>query len=128
MGAFGPHSRVFRFNEMPLHHMPNGNESHIPGHGVLQTGEAVSIHESVSPPDGEPAREHPIHHTEIICVRAGTVEFVHDGGSERAEAGDIVFVANGTVHAVRNVGSVPAIYTVVAIGGDVRPKPAATTS
>jgi len=59
---------------------------------------------------------------EIICMREGTLEFQHDGVTERASAGDILFVAKGTMHGVRNVGDGPAAYFVIAIGGDTNRK------
>jgi len=46
--------------------------------------------------------------------------FDHDGTSEKAGPGDVIYVPLGTVHRVRNVGTVPAKYVVVAIGGDVK--------
>ena len=64
-------------------------------------------------------RAHRIEHSEIICVREGTLEFQHDGVTERAAAGDVLFVAKGTMHGVRNAGAGPAAYFVLAIGGDV---------
>ena len=39
--------------------------------------------------------------------------------TERAATGDVLFVAKGTMHRVRNVGDTPTAYFVLAIGGDV---------
>ncbi len=47
------------------------------------------------------------------------MEFTHDGRTDRAEAGDVIFVARGTLHQVRNAGTGPASYFVVAVGGDI---------
>ncbi|HZQ42725.1 MAG TPA: cupin domain-containing protein [Acidobacteriaceae bacterium] len=113
-------SRVFDFESLPVRKNPNGSESRNVVHGELATGEHVAVHESVQPP-GVPANPaHRIEHTEFICVREGTLEFQHDGITERASAGDILLVAKGTMHAVRNAGPTPASYFVVAIGGDVQ--------
>ena len=113
-------SKVFRFSELPGRRNPNGSESRDIGHGALATGELVAVHESVQPAGVPPNPAHRIEHTELICVREGTLEFLHDGRSEQAVAGDLILVAKGTLHAVRNVGNGPASYFVVAIGGDVR--------
>lgn len=112
-------SRVLRFNDLPARRNPNGSESRDALHGQLPTGEYVAVHESVQPAGVPPNPAHRIEHTELICMREGTVEFLHDGVSERASAGDILFVAKGTMHSVRNVGDGPAAYFVVALGGDV---------
>ncbi len=114
------HSRVFHFDSLPARTNPNGSETRNVVHGELATGEHVAVHESVQPP-GVPANPaHRIEHTELICVREGTLEFHHDDTTERASAGDILLVAKGTMHSVRNPGAGPASYFVVAIGGDVQ--------
>ena len=112
-------SKVFRFADLPTRRNPNGSESRDIGHGALATGEHVALHESIQPPGIPPNPAHRINHTELICIREGTLEFLHDNRTERAEAGDVILVANGTLHRVRNVGNRPASYFVVAIGGDV---------
>ena len=119
-GGFGDQSRVFRLSEMPAHTAPNGSESCNAGHGALVTGEVVAIHESTQPAGATPNPAHEIQHTEFICIREGTLEFVHDGRTERASAGDILLVAKGTFHGLRNVGDGPVSYFVAAIGGDVK--------
>lgn len=113
-------SRVFHLQDMPAHTGANGTESRSMVRGRLATGEWVAVHESTQPKNAEPVALHRIRHTELLCVREGTVEFEHDGIKQRASAGDILFVANGTLHRVVNVGNGPAAYFVVAIGGDVQ--------
>ena len=61
-----------------------------------------------------------IHHSELIAVIEGTLEFHHDGKVERVGPGGILYVAYETNHQVRNAGGTPARYVVVAIGGDIR--------
>lgn len=112
-------SRVLRFSDLPARRNPNGSESRDALHGQLPTGETVSVHESTQPSGIAPNPAHRIEHSEIICLREGTVEFEYDGLTQRASAGDVFLVAKGTMHRLRNVGSVPAAYFVVAIGGDV---------
>lgn len=112
-------SRVFRLADLTSHKNPNGSESWNVVHGRLPTGEQIALHVSMQPAGTVPNPAHRIEHTEIICVREGALEFQHDGVAERATAGDVLFVAKGTMHAVRNVGAGPAAYIVLAIGGDV---------
>jgi quercetin dioxygenase-like cupin family protein len=112
-------SRVFRLADLQVHKNPNGSESWNVIHGRLPTGEQIALHISMQPTGTVPNPAHRIEHTEIICMREGTLEFQHDAVTERASAGDVLFVAKGTMHAVRNVGAGPAAYVVIAIGGDV---------
>ena len=113
-------SRVYSFESLPVHRNPNGSESRNVVHGELATGEHVAIHESMQPAGAAGNPAHRIEHTELICIREGTLEYLHDGITERATAGDILLVAKGTMHAVRNTGAGPISYFVVAIGGDVQ--------
>ena len=113
-------ARVFRFAETPASTMPNGAERREMAKGKLVTGEPISLHESVQPAGLAPNPAHVVQHSEFIAVIAGTLEFQHDGKTETASAGDVIYVAVGTNHAVRNVGSVPAKYVVLQIGGDTK--------
>jgi quercetin dioxygenase-like cupin family protein len=112
-------SRVFRLADLPAHKNPNGSESWNIVHGRLPTGEQIALHVSMQPEGTVPNPAHRIEHSEIICLREGALEFQHDGLTERAAAGNVLFVSKGTMHGVRNVGSGPAVYFVLAIGGDV---------
>jgi mannose-6-phosphate isomerase-like protein (cupin superfamily) len=100
--------------------LPNGGKSWDLLKGVLPTGEKISLHESVQPVGVPPNPAHSIQHSEVITVIEGTVAFEHDGKSEKVGPGGVIFVAMGTMHAVRNVGTVPARYTVLMIGGDTK--------
>lgn len=113
-------SGVVAAERMPLRRLANGGESRDAVRGVLPGGERVAAHESVLPVGVAPNLAHAIDHTELILVREGTVEFEHDGKAERAVAGDVIVVAMGTRHALRNVGTVPAKYFVVQVGGDTK--------
>jgi mannose-6-phosphate isomerase-like protein (cupin superfamily) len=112
-------SHVFSYASLPVRTAANGGQSRSVMHGRLATGEEVALHESTQPAGALPNPAHRIQHSEIICVREGTLEFLHDSKTERVGSGGIIFVAEGTMHQVRNVGDGPAAYFVVAIGGDV---------
>lgn len=112
-------SHVFRLADMAVHKNPNGSESWNLLRGRLPTGEQIALHVSMQPAGTPPNPAHRIEHTEVICLREGWLDFQHDGTTDHATAGDVLFVANGTMHGVRNVGGGPAAYFVLAIGGDV---------
>jgi quercetin dioxygenase-like cupin family protein len=113
-------SRVFRYEEMTTRVAPNGAEGRNVFRGTLATGESVGAHESMLPAGAPPVPLHPIRHSEMIVVQQGTVAFDHDGKSEIATPGSIVYVAIGTVHRIRNVGDGPARYVVLQVGGDIK--------
>jgi mannose-6-phosphate isomerase-like protein (cupin superfamily) len=113
-------AKVYAIDAEPAHKSMNGSESTNVLRGLLASGESVAVHESMQPVGAEPVALHTIQHSELIVVREGEVMFDHDGKSEKAGPGDVIYVALGTVHRVRNAGSVPAKYVVVAIGGDTK--------
>jgi mannose-6-phosphate isomerase-like protein (cupin superfamily) len=78
------------------------------------------MHESVQPAGAASVALHAIHHSELILIQEGSVLFEHDGKQEKAGPGDMVYVAEGTIHRLTNVGSGPAKYFVVQIGGDTK--------
>lgn len=115
-----PASKVFPFDQMTARKSANGTESRsVPGF-TLATGESVGMHESVQPAGSAPVALHPIHHCELILIQEGAMLFEHDGKQEKAGPGDMVYVADGTTHRLTNVGTGPAKYFVVQIGGDTK--------
>jgi quercetin dioxygenase-like cupin family protein len=113
-------SQVFRYEQMSVVTNPNGTERRTVFNGVMATGETVGGRESTQPV-GTPAPPlHSIQHSEIIIVRQGVIEFQHDGKADRLGPGSVIYVAFGTLHAVKNAGDVPAKYDVIQIGGDTK--------
>ena len=115
-GDFAGGSKVFALGDVKRAKAANGAERISVFSGRLQTGEALSMHESWAPPGLAPAPLHRITHSEVIVVLEGALEFVHDGVTSAAAAGDVVYVAYGTTHAVRNTGAVTARYMVLQVG------------
>lgn len=116
--SVGAGSRVYRFGELAVTHGSNGGEGRDVLHGAIVTGEQVALHESVQPAGAKPNPAHTIAHTEFILMREGTLEVMHDGVTERAGPGDVILIARGTLHGVRNLGDGPASYFVMSVGGD----------
>lgn len=113
-------ARVFKYDQQPARTAPNGTETHVIFKGTLATGETVGAHASMQPAGTVPSKLHVIHHSEFIVIVQGTVEFYHDGRVERAGPDSILYVAEGTEHAVKNIGDGPAKYVVIQVGGDTK--------
>jgi quercetin dioxygenase-like cupin family protein len=113
-------ARVFNPDEVTPRTAANGAVGRSVFSGTLATGEAVAVHQTIQPAGTVPNPPHRIQHSEIIVVQQGTLEFEHDGKSERTGAGSIVYVAPGTLHTLKNVGDGPAKYVVIQIGGDTK--------
>ena len=113
-------AKVFDFAALTPAHNPNGSERRDLVTGRLATGEPVHIHESMQPPGLTPNPAHAIAHSEFILVTEGTLTITHDGKTEMAGPGSVIYVAYGTMHQARNAGTTPVKYTVIAIGGDAQ--------
>jgi quercetin dioxygenase-like cupin family protein len=61
-------------------------------------------------------QSHPPHkhvNEELVIIREGTVEVLSEGAWKRVGPGSVVFNASNQMHALRNVGSTPAVYHVI---------------
>lgn len=50
---------------------------------------------------------------ELVIIREGTVEVLVSGDWKRVGPGSVIFNASNQLHALRNVGSTPAVYHVI---------------
>jgi quercetin dioxygenase-like cupin family protein len=107
--------RTFRFDELQVKKGPNG-ETRPVLQGVLPTGEAVEMHETTLLPGHMPHPAHKHHHSELMLIREGTLDFDNDGTPERVGPGGVVFAASNVMHGLKNVGETSANYFVIAIG------------
>lgn len=109
-------SKTYAFDGLPVHTAPTGAQIRNMFKGKLATGESIEVHETTLPPGAmpHPAHHHP--HSEMWLVREGTVELTINGASQRFGAGSVGFVKSNDEHGIKNVGTTPAIYFVVAVG------------
>jgi len=61
-------------------------------------------------------QSHPPHqhvNEELVIIREGTVEVLSNGEWKKVGPGSVVFNASNQLHALRNVGTTPAVYHVI---------------
>lgn len=108
-------SAIFVFEELSVH-TSRGIESRPVFKGKLVTGESVEVHETTLPPGGAPHPPHRHLHSEMWLVREGTIEIIVNGSVSQLGPGSVGFVRSNDEHGVKNPGTTPAAYFVVAIG------------
>jgi mannose-6-phosphate isomerase-like protein (cupin superfamily) len=119
--AFAPEkslaSGAFSFDQAPLHVANNNAQVRMMLRGKLATGEAIEVHQTTLPPGGAPtATTHHHAHSEMWLIREGRIELTVNGKNFHLEPGSVGFVASNEEHGIRNVGTTPAQYFVVAVG------------
>jgi len=108
-------SATYPFEKMPIR-SPNNAQIRDVLKGKLATGESLEVHETTLPPGGAPHAAHHHVHSEMWLIREGTVELTVNGTSSRLGPGSVGFVHSNDEHGIKNVGTTPATYFVVAVG------------
>lgn len=109
------HNQVFKGVDKPI---PAGKASvgQTVNQGALITGEGVEMHNTILAPGMAPHPPHQHEHSEWLLIREGQVDWLIDGQHVPAGPGDICYAASNVLHGIRNVGTVPAKYFVLAVG------------
>jgi mannose-6-phosphate isomerase-like protein (cupin superfamily) len=77
------------------------------------TLELLSCHATTLNPGEAPHAPHRHPEEEMIILKEGTLEALHNGQTQRMSAGSVLFLAPNDLHGVRNVGDTPATYYVL---------------
>jgi quercetin dioxygenase-like cupin family protein len=110
-------SKVFPYDQLPVREH-NGNESRAILSGDLHTGCYVEVHQTRLAPGAMPHPPHHHLHEEMFMIREGTLEVTLNGQTTRLGPGSVGFAGSNDEHGVRNIGTTPAEYFVVAFGKD----------
>src|SRR5258708_38260711 len=79
-------------------------------------GESWELQKTTLPPRGVAHRPHHHVHSELWLIREGTVELTINGKSHQLGPGSVGFAHSNDEHGIKNAGTTPATYFVVAVG------------
>ena len=108
-------SATFAFDQLPAR-VSGSAEIRPVLRGQLATGESLEVHETTLRPGGAPHAPHHHVHSEMWLIREGKVELTINGASQVLGPGSLGFVRSNDEHGIKNTGSTPATYFVVAVG------------
>ncbi len=108
-------SATYSFDKLPVNTSNNAQIRPILK-GRLATGESLEAHETTLPPGGMPHPPHHHVHSEMWLIREGTVELTINGTGHVMGPGGLGFVHSNDEHGIKNIGTTPAMYFVVAVG------------
>jgi mannose-6-phosphate isomerase-like protein (cupin superfamily) len=92
------------------------NESRQVFDGRTHSGFPVDLHLTSLAPGEAPHPPHHHVHEEMMLIREGTLEVTISGKSTRIGPGSVAYIASNEEHGLRNVGTTPAKYFVIALG------------
>jgi quercetin dioxygenase-like cupin family protein len=103
------------FETLPIHY--NGaNLSRSILDGTTHSNDHMEVHETTLAPGSSPHPPHQHPHEELFLMMKGTLAVTIAGKTTEIGPGSAAFVHSGELHGVRNSGTTPAQYFVVAIG------------
>jgi quercetin dioxygenase-like cupin family protein len=103
---------VFEWSTLPLKKTDVGELRAIV-RGPTATLDELEMHVTTLKPGlaSHPPHRHP--NEELVIVDQGRVETLSAGAWKQAGPGSVIFNASNSLHALRNVGSGPAVYHVI---------------
>jgi quercetin dioxygenase-like cupin family protein len=84
--------------------------------GTTHSNDHMEVHETTLAPGSSPHPPHTHTHEELFLMMRGTLAVTISGKTTVIGPGSAAFVHSGELHGVRNPGSTPAQYFVVATG------------
>lgn len=110
-------TKVFRFEDLAVRESGPTRIYQV-FNGTTHSGFLVDMHETELAPGQAPHAAHRHVHEELFLIREGTVEITINGNKTVLGPGSGVYVASNDDHGIRNAGTAPAKYFVLALGRD----------
>jgi mannose-6-phosphate isomerase-like protein (cupin superfamily) len=106
---------VFAVEEFDWQQVPFGRQAFLVNRSS-RTLDLLEIHVTTVEPGANSHEPHRHRYEEVLVLQSGRVEVEVNGVTEEIGPGSIMVFLSEDWHAVRNVGSEPAVYTVINVG------------
>lgn len=103
---------VYPWEEMNPHDTDVGTYAQVM-RGPTATLDELELHVTTLAAGKSSHAPHTHPNEELVIIREGTVEVLSDGVWKRVGPGGVVFNASNSQHALRNIGTGPAVYHVI---------------
>ena len=97
-------------------HQNGANASRAILDGMTHSNDHLEVHETTLAPGSSPHPPHQHAHEELFLMMQGQLAVTISGKTTVIDPGGAAFVHSGELHGVRNPGTTPAQYFVVAVG------------
>jgi quercetin dioxygenase-like cupin family protein len=106
------HSTVFDWNSIAVKQTDIGSVRQVFKTPTITLDELECHVTTLNPgQQSHPPHKHP--NEELIIIREGNVETLSNGEWKKLGPGSVIFNASNELHALKNVGTTPAIYHVI---------------
>jgi mannose-6-phosphate isomerase-like protein (cupin superfamily) len=110
-------SKAFAYDDIPVK-TSGANHSRAVMKGLTHSGFPIELHMTELGPHAAPHPPHKHVHEEIILVRTGAVEVTLLGQTGTYGPGSVIYFGSNDEHGMKNAGTDPAAYFVIALGHD----------
>ncbi|HWF45711.1 MAG TPA: cupin domain-containing protein [Bryobacteraceae bacterium] len=109
-------SAVYQLDQLHVKENPNGNKSWQVFTGTTHDGFPIDLHVTQLAPGNSPHPPHHHVHEEMMMMIEGELLVTIGDKSERMTSGGLAYIHSNDEHGLKNVGTVPARYFVLALG------------
>lgn len=107
------HSCVIQWSDLKLQQTSFGARRSVFDAPTVNL-DRFECHVTTLNPGASPHAEHRHSHEEMMIIKDGVIEVAQNNLTNRVEPGGIIFCASSELHGLRNVGTNPATYYVLA--------------